>query len=92
MLGRERVERGEVCFGFFEQLADLRGDRLQAEVGSTMGPLGERFDLAMRTVVLKKLTLRALAEPMKKNEYGQYLLRLAAEGRSFADWDADSTK
>lgn len=24
--------------------------------------------------------LRALAEPMKKNEYGQYLLRLAAEG------------
>jgi glucose-1-phosphate thymidylyltransferase len=25
--------------------------------------------------------LRALAEPMKKNEYGQYLLRLADEGR-----------
>ena len=25
--------------------------------------------------------LRALAEPMKKNEYGQYLLRLAAENR-----------
>jgi len=25
--------------------------------------------------------LRALAEPMKKNEYGQYLLRAAAEGR-----------
>ena len=25
--------------------------------------------------------LRALAEPMKKNEYGQYLLRIAAEGR-----------
>jgi len=25
--------------------------------------------------------LRALAEPMKKNEYGQYLLRVAAEGR-----------
>ena len=43
---------------------DLRagGNRLQAEVGITMGPLGERFDLAMRTVVLKKLTLRALAE------------------------------
>ena len=43
---------------------DLRagGDRLQAEVGITMGPLGERFDLALRTVVLTKLTLRALAE------------------------------
>jgi hypothetical protein len=43
---------------------DLRagGDRLQAEVGITMGPLGERFDLALRTVVLRKLTLRALAE------------------------------
>jgi glucose-1-phosphate thymidylyltransferase len=25
--------------------------------------------------------LRALAEPMRKNEYGQYLLRVAAEGR-----------
>jgi hypothetical protein len=42
---------------------DLRagGNRLQAEVGITMGPLGERFDLALRTVVLSKLTLRALA-------------------------------
>jgi CRP-like cAMP-binding protein len=35
---------------------------LQAEVGITMGPLGERFDLALRTVVLNKLALRALAE------------------------------
>ncbi|MDE2292149.1 MAG: glucose-1-phosphate thymidylyltransferase, partial [Elusimicrobia bacterium] len=25
--------------------------------------------------------LRALAEPMRKNEYGRYLLRVAAEGR-----------
>jgi hypothetical protein len=43
---------------------DLRsaGNRLQAEVGITMGPLGERFDLALRTVVLTQLTLRALAE------------------------------
>jgi hypothetical protein len=43
---------------------DLRagGNRLQAEVGITLGPLGERMDLALRTVVLTKLTLRALAE------------------------------
>ena len=43
---------------------DLRaaGNRWQAEVGVTTGPLGERFDLELRTVVLSKLTLRVLAE------------------------------
>ncbi|MGD0526213.1 MAG: hypothetical protein ABSE49_13765 [Polyangiaceae bacterium] len=43
---------------------DLRAasNRLQAEVGITMGPLGERFDLALRSVVLQKLTLRVLVE------------------------------
>ena len=43
---------------------DLRasGNRFQAEVGITLGPLGERLDLALRTSVLGKLSLRALAE------------------------------
>jgi hypothetical protein len=43
---------------------DLRaaGDRLQAEVGATMGPLGERLDPALRADVMTKLTLRVLAE------------------------------
>ena len=43
---------------------DLRaaGNRFQAEVGITMGPLGERLDLALRASVLSKLTLRALVE------------------------------
>jgi glucose-1-phosphate thymidylyltransferase len=38
------------------------------EIAFALGYIGEK-------------ELRALAEPMKKNEYGQYLLRLAAEGR-----------
>ena len=43
---------------------DLRvaGNRYQAEIGITMGPLGERLDLALRASVLDKLQLRALAE------------------------------
>jgi hypothetical protein len=38
------------------------GDRLQALVGVTMGPLGERFDPMLRAQVANKLTVRALAE------------------------------
>ena len=43
---------------------DLRsaGDRFQALVGVTMGPLGERFDPMLRAQVASKLTLRVLAE------------------------------
>jgi hypothetical protein len=43
---------------------DLRaaGDRLQALVGATMGPLGERLDPFLRAHVASHLTLRALAE------------------------------
>ncbi len=43
---------------------DLRaaGDRLQALVGVTMGPLGERFDPALRAQVASRLTVLALAE------------------------------
>jgi hypothetical protein len=43
---------------------DLRaaGDRLQALVGATMGPLGERLDPILRAQVASKLTLRALSE------------------------------
>jgi hypothetical protein len=43
---------------------DLRsaGDRFQALVGVTMGPLGERFDPMLRTQVVSKLALRVLAE------------------------------
>jgi hypothetical protein len=41
---------------------DLRAvaDRVQARVGLTMGPLGERLDLAMREHLTSKLTLKAL--------------------------------
>ena len=43
---------------------DLRaaGDRYQAEVGITLGALGERLDLGLRTDLLGHLTLRSLAE------------------------------
>jgi glucose-1-phosphate thymidylyltransferase len=38
-------------------------------------------EIAFGLGYIDEAALRALAEPMKKNEYGQYLLRLAAEGR-----------
>jgi CRP-like cAMP-binding protein len=38
------------------------GDRFQAEVGLTMGPLGERLDPSLRADVTGRLKLRALAE------------------------------
>jgi hypothetical protein len=43
---------------------DLRaaGNRLQALVGTTMGPLGERMDPGLREEIANKLTLRVLAE------------------------------
>jgi hypothetical protein len=43
---------------------DLRaaGDRVQAEVGVTMGLLGERLDPGLRAEVLSKLVLRVLVE------------------------------
>ena len=42
---------------------DLRAvaDRVQAKVGMTMGPLGERFDLEMREHLTSKLAIRSLA-------------------------------
>ncbi|HEY2516984.1 MAG TPA: hypothetical protein VGI39_39200 [Polyangiaceae bacterium] len=42
---------------------DLRAvaDRVQARVGMTMGPLGERFDLEMREHLTSKLVIRSLA-------------------------------
>jgi hypothetical protein len=43
---------------------DLRaaGDRFQAEVGITLGALGERLDWSLRTDLTRRLTLRSLAE------------------------------
>lgn len=38
------------------------GDRVQALVGLTMGPLGERLDTTLRMEVTARLTLRALRE------------------------------
>jgi hypothetical protein len=38
------------------------GDRLQALVGATMGPLGDRLDPTLRADVTSRLTVRALAE------------------------------
>jgi len=37
-------------------------DRLHAEVGLTMGPLGERLDWGVRTDLASRMTLRSLAE------------------------------
>jgi glucose-1-phosphate thymidylyltransferase len=39
-------------------------------------------EIAFALGYIDEKALRALAEPMKKNEYGQYLLRLADEGRA----------
>jgi hypothetical protein len=43
---------------------DLRAeaDKVQVIVGATMGPLGERLDMALRAQVLGRLTTRVLAE------------------------------
>ncbi len=43
---------------------DLRaaGDRYQAEVGITLGPLGERLDPGLRLDLTRRLTLRTLGE------------------------------
>jgi len=38
------------------------GDRLQALVGATMGPLGDRLDPTLRAEVTSRLAVRALAE------------------------------
>jgi glucose-1-phosphate thymidylyltransferase len=38
-------------------------------------------EIAFRLGYIDAARLRALAEPMRKNEYGRYLLRVAAEGR-----------
>jgi len=38
-------------------------------------------EIAFSLGYIDAAALRALAEPMKKNDYGQYLLRVAAEGR-----------
>jgi hypothetical protein len=38
------------------------GDRYQALVGATMGPLGERLDAELRASVTGRLTIKALAE------------------------------
>jgi hypothetical protein len=38
------------------------GDRLQALVGITLGPLGERLDASLRADVMSRLQLRTLAE------------------------------
>jgi len=38
------------------------GDRFQAEVGITLGPLGERLDWGLRADIVSRLQLRALAE------------------------------
>ena len=38
------------------------GDRLQALIGATMGPLGDRLDPTLRAEVTSRLAVRALAE------------------------------
>lgn len=40
----------------------VAGDRLQALVGITMGPLGERLDASLRADLVNRLQLRTLAE------------------------------
>lgn len=40
----------------------VAGDRLQALVGITMGPLGERLDASLRADLVRRLQLRTLAE------------------------------
>jgi hypothetical protein len=61
---------------------DLRaaGDRAQAEVGVTMGPLGERLDPGMRADVLSKLALRVLVENDVYAEQGKPIPGLLVVG------------
>ena len=61
---------------------DLRaaGDRVQAEVGATMGPLGERLDPLLRADVTSKLTLRVLGEGEVFAKRGQSIPGLLVVG------------
>ena len=52
---------------------------LQARQGLMVACLEE---IAWRMGYIDKEQLRELAAPMKKNAYGQYLLRIAQEGRA----------
>jgi hypothetical protein len=61
---------------------DLRAaaDRYQAEVGMTLGPLGERLDWGLRVDIASRLTLRALAEHEVYAERGKPLPGLLVVG------------
>ena len=61
---------------------DLRaaGDRAQALVGLTMGPLGERLDASLRNEVTGRLTLRALQEGEIFAEQGSAIQGLVVVG------------
>ncbi len=61
---------------------DLRaaGDRVQALVGLTMGPLGERLDARLRDEVTGRLTLRALQEGEIFAEQGAMIAGLLIVG------------
>jgi hypothetical protein len=55
-------------------------DRLHAEVGLTMGPLGERLDWGVRTDLASRMTLRSLAEHEVFASRGQALPGLLVVG------------
>jgi hypothetical protein len=56
------VERAFRACPWVEDELRAACDRLHAEVGLTMGPLGERLDWGLRTDLASRMTLRSLAE------------------------------
>ncbi len=60
--GERAVEAAFRTCPWVEDELRAAGDRLQALVGATMGPLGERMDPGLREEIANKLALRVLAE------------------------------
>jgi hypothetical protein len=68
------------------------GDRLHAEVGLTMGPLGERLDWGLRTDLASRMTLRSLAEHEVFATRGQPLPGLLVVGAGELELLDESTE
>lgn len=63
-----------------EEALRAAGNRIQALVGATMGPLGERLDTVLRTQVISRLRLRVVGEHEVLAKAGQAIPGLLVVG------------